>query len=88
MAGLHVSYRGRKSHFWYDCKRNEVPQVLAAHLRNWGRETVTVGGQDVTRDVPVADVVAVYGSVLADDGDGNPVVKDPEPVDVAKVLGG
>ena len=91
MPGLHISYVGRTSHFWYDHpkgmpKAKFIAETLVAHHENWGREQVKVDGEDVTREVPAADVLAVYGTRLTADPEGNAVVENPEPVDVGAIL--
>lgn len=79
MTGVHITYPGRKSHFWYPCLKKQVAEVIQAHAANWKWEQVG----DETRPIP--PFLAVFCQDLREvDGEAVPV--EPEVIDVDKVL--
>lgn len=57
---LRIRYKTKQSVFEYDVPRNAAAEMLAVHMANWRRETVTIDGKEVTREVPASDVVAEW----------------------------
>jgi len=87
-TGLHITHTHAPSHpgFWYPCDKKQIKDVLSSHLTYWGREQVKVDGDDVTREVPIAAVVATFCRGLTDE-DGSAAPDRPEPIDVYATLG-
>jgi len=85
MSGVHITYPGRKTHFWYACTRKQADEVVRSHAANWVNETVKVDGVDVTRTLPPFQAAFCQG---LSEVDGEAVPVEPEPIDVAKVTHG
>ena len=85
---MHITHTHAPSHpgFWYPCDKKQIKDVLSSHLTYWGREQVKVDGDDVTREVPIAAVVATFCRGLTDE-DGSAAPDRPEPIDVYATLG-
>lgn len=90
MPGLHIAYKSRVTHFWYDytpaAGRKDVfiKNALEAHQQNWGRDMI----DGIVREIPASELVVVFCDRIEAGPDGKPVPVNPEPVDAVALLGG
>ncbi len=75
MSGVHISYSGRATTFWYPCTKKQAVQTVRDHVANWSREEV----DGVTREIPKSDVIAVFCTGILEK-DGNAELLNPEPI--------
>jgi hypothetical protein len=57
---LRIKVKGRESAFVYKCLKKEVPNMIAQHLRLWGREQSDAHDESTRRDIPVTEWVAEW----------------------------
>jgi hypothetical protein len=86
MPGLSVGYEGRETHFWYEFpgttnREKWIEATVTAHCKNWATEIVG----DVQKPMPLP--VAVWCDGVERATNGTLRYLNPEPVDVAKLIG-
>lgn len=75
--GVLISYKGRKTQFWYACSRQELRNVVLQHIANWQRETVRENGQDVVREIPSSELEVRWVTNWNADGSFEAEMIDP-----------